>query len=485
MIADYKVEEGVVMKKNIMVIIVLLVTSIIIISGCGMDETAEEGRVFVVGEDSLPYTQSTIYNQLFDLNNRVEIDIDISKEQIAQIQADYDKYTKMGSKSPIYREASLNITITTEESSYTYHIPKVGVRMKGNTSRTSFYNDREGQYNLIHLRVKFMDGDFATLESLELKWNRNDDMTYVREIYAYDTYRDMGVLAPHVTLASTDFGDVHQGVFYVYEPVDKNFIEKYVDKDNQGGDLYKCAWTWSGASLTTECSVGIEDEDSVKFYNYDLKTNKTSSEHEQMENLLKVLNKSNVTKEELEEVVAMDNFLAFAAVSYFVGSPDDVRNNYNNHYIYFLKSTGQAVFIPYDCDRVFGVTYGWNPTGNGMTEVSPYSTRAEGAGSEQQNPLFCLTVDEGGYYIEEYTQKLNLVAESKWLTTENFNKYYDAASGNYAEDTKPEKVFYNAENHSFAFDLNASEGLGTSHGNASFAEYIEAILKTYRKYEAK
>lgn len=90
-----------------------------------------------------------------------------------------------------------------------------------------------------------------------------------------------------------------------------------------------------------------------------------------------------------------------------------------------------------------------------MRKVSPYSTRAEGAGSEQQNPLFCLTVDEGGYYIEEYTQKLNLVAESKWLTTENFNKYYDAASGNYAEDTKPEKVFYNAENHSFAFDLNA------------------------------
>ncbi len=470
-----------------------LVASFMLLSGCGIgegetsehpdSETDKEPQVIVVGKDSLPYTQSTIYNQLFDINNRVEIDIDIDEKQIAQIQEDYDKYAQMGSKSPIYREAALNITITTNESSYMYHIPNVGVRMKGNTSRTSFYNEREGQYNLIHLRVQFMDGDFATLESLELKWNRNDDMTYVREIYAYDIYRDMGVLAPHVTLASTDFGDVHQGVFYVYEPVDKNFIEKYVDKDNQEGDLYKCAWTRNGASLTMECSVGIENEDEVKFYNYDLKTNKKSSEHKQMNNLLKVLNKSNVTKEELENVVDIDNFLAFAAVSYFVGSPDDIRNNYNNHYIYFLKSSGKAIFIPYDCDRVLGVTYGWNPTGNGMTEVSPFSTRAEGAGSEQQNPLFRLTVDKGGYYITEYTQKLNLVAESKWLTTDQFNKYYNAASSNYAEDTKPDKTFYNAEHHHFTFDVNASKGLGSSKGNASFAEYVEAILRTYQKYE--
>ena len=56
----------------------------------------------------------------------------------------------------------------------------------------------------------------------------------------------------------------------------------------------------------------------------------------------------------------MDNFLKFEAVSYFLGNPDDLRNNYNNYYIYFNKSTGKMIFIPYDLDRCLGVTNGWD-----------------------------------------------------------------------------------------------------------------------------
>lgn len=442
----------------------------------------ENDEVFVVGVEQLPYTEEEIFEQLFSLKNRIEIDIDITDEELSNLQKDYEKYANQGSKSPIYREAAMNITICTSKDEYTYHIPNIGVRMKGNTSRNSFYSEETGQYNFIHLRVKFMDGDFATLENLELKWNRNDDNTYVRELYAYDMYREFGILAPHVNLASTDFGGVHQGVFNIYEPVDKNFIEKNVAEEDQDGDLYKCGWTWTGANLTTSCTIGIEDEETGEFYNYDLKNNKKTSNHELMKNLIAVLNKRNVTKEEIAEVVDIDNFLTFAAVSYFVGNPDDVRNNYNNYYIYFLKSSQKAVFIPYDCDRVFGVTKTWNPTGDGMTSVSPFSTMAEGARSEQKNPLYRLTVDEGGYYLNDYALKLKQVSVSKWLTTEHFYDYYDIASRNYVGKTTPDKVFENAQNYNFAFNLELSSGLGTDSGNASFEEYVEAILATYERY---
>ena len=445
----------------------------------------EDDSVFVVGVEKLPYSHEELYQQLFELKNLIQIHIDITDEQLEKLQEDYDKYANMGSKSPIYREAALNITITTEKDTYTYHIPNAGVRMKGNTSRTSFYNDWDGQYNLIHFRVKFQDDDFATLENLEMKWNRNDDSTYIREYYAYEMYRDLGILAPRTNLASTDVGELHQGVFTIYEPVDKNFIQRYVAEKDQGGDLYKCAWTNIGASLTKECSIGVEDEETGKFYNYDLKTNKKSSDHAQMKNLINVLNSRNVTREDIEEVVDVDSFLRFAAVSYFVGNPDDVRYNYNNHYIYFLKSSGKAIFIPYDCDRVLGVTQGWNPTGNGMTEVNPFTTMAEGARQEQQNPLFRYTVDEGGYYTAEYALQLKIVAASKWLQTENFANYYDIASRNYFLYTSPEKTFYNAENHNFRFDLEKSDGLNTDRGNASFEEYATAILETYQKYMEK
>ena len=40
-----------------------------------------------------------------------------------------------------------------------------------------------------------------------------------------------------------------------------------------------------------------------------------------------------VTKEQLAEVIDIDNFLLFEAVSYFAGNPDDVRNNYNTQFL--------------------------------------------------------------------------------------------------------------------------------------------------------
>ena len=443
----------------------------------------QDDNVFVVGLEELPCAHEQIYQQLFDLKNLIQIKIDITDEQLMQIQKDYDKYAGMGSKSPIYREASMNIRITTGTTDYTYHIPNIGIRMKGNTSRTSFYNENEGQYNLIHFRIKFMGEDFATLENLEMKWNRNDDATYIREIYAYEMYRDMGILAPRTTLASFDLADVHQGVFTVYEPVDKNFIERYLPEEDQGGDLYKCGWTMRGASLRKKCSVGIEDEDKCEFYNYDLKTNKKTSTHALMNNLINVLDGSKPTKTQIAQVVDMNSFLRFAAISYFAGNPDDARYNYNNHYIYFLKSSGKAIFIPYDCDRVFGVTKTWNPTGDGMTNVDPFTTQATGANNEdQKNPLFRYTTNKGGYYNEEFAQQLKLVAESKWLQPENFEKYYETASKLYARYTKPSKTFHNADHHYFGFDINKSEGLNTDHGNATFKEYITAKMASFHKY---
>ena len=77
-------------------------------------------------------------------------------------------------------------------------------------------------------------------------------------------------------------------------------------------------------------------------------------------------------------------------------------NDYNNYYIYFQESSGKAIFIPYDVDRVFGLTKDWNPLGDAMTGHSPFSTKAESMGIIQQNPLYIHTVDEGGFYVEEF-----------------------------------------------------------------------------------
>lgn len=449
------------------------------------------------------YDEEALYQALFDINSKISIEIDISDAELLKLQQDYDKYESKNSKSPIYRIAN-KVTFTINGKKY--EIEDVGVRLKGNTSRTDFYSSSSGMYNMTHLRLSFdetfddssyygsqarqwNDADrkerkkrtFATLNGLEIKWNRNYDQTYIREYYTSQMYRENGILCARNNLSQMNISGDNMGVYIIYEPVDSNFIERNLPEEDWGGDLYKVAWTNSPANYTRNVSYGIEDEDKSKFYNFDLKTNKKTSAHQQLKNLLQVINKSNLTQAEFEKVVDKDYWVKFAAISYFIGNPDDLRNNYNNHYIYFLKSSGKAIFIPYDNDRTLGVTCGYNPTGNGMTEVSPFSTQAEGNRSSQKNPLYTKTILNNGFYVNEYKSELRKIANSKWLTMDNFKPIYETAKSNYNNCTAPDKNYDNVEESRLSFSLDGKYTSGEDY-NIAIDDYFSRILKTYNKY---
>lgn len=448
--------------------------------------------------------QEAIYQALFDINSKVSIKIDISDAELLKIQKDYDKYHSMNSKSPIYRVAS-KVTFTINGKKY--EIEDVGIRMKGNTTREDFYNSSSGMYNLVHFRLSFdetfddttyygsqarkwNDADrkqrkkrtFATLNGLEIKWNVNYDQTYVREYYTSQMFRENGILCARNSISQINIAGRDMGVYMIYEPVDNNFIERNLPEKDWGGDLYKVGWTNSPANYTRNVSYGIENEDKGKFYNFDLKTNKKTSSHQSLQNLLKTINKSSVTKAEFEKVVDKDYWIKYSALSYFIGSPDDLRNNYNNHYVYFRKSDGKAIFIPYDNDRSFGICCGFNPTGNGMTTVSPFSTKAEGNRSDQQNPLVKKTIQSGGYYISEYKAELNKIASSKWVTFSNFKSVYEIAKSHYNSVTKPDKTYKNADNSRLTFSLDGKLTSGDTY-NLSVEDYFTRKLDTYKKYK--
>lgn len=473
------------------------------------DHQPDDG-IYDVGEELLPVSQTELYQQLFDLNNKIEIDLQMDDGQLQKMQSDYERYKEMGSKSPIYRRGSVIISITTSEGTTQYRISDVGVRMKGNTSRNSFYNSDEGIFKYIHLRLDFQetfdkeeyygtetqqwaseeqrqarkDRTFATLEKLELRWNKCYDSTYLRETYAYELYRSEGVLAPKANLSAFSWNEAAMGVYTIVEPVDEVFLSKHLPAEDLDGDLYKCGWTWVGATFTSMQSVGIENEDNSEFYCYDLKNNKKTSQHEALNALITGLNKASITKEDYAQLVDVDYFLSYAAVSYFLGNPDDLRNNYNNCYLYFLKSSGKAIIIPYDYDRCLGVTYEYNPSGHGMTKENPFSDRAEGMqnGPETQvNPLFVHSVDKGGFYVEEYAQVLERVAENAMMKPETFESWFQKAVGLYGEEVTPERTLYNAEGRDFSFDLSRT-GTPASNDNMSFKDYITAKLSTFRSY---
>ena len=82
-------------------------------------------------------------------------------------------------------------------------------------------------------------------------------------------------------------------------------------------------------------------------------------------------------------------------------------------------------------DRCFGVTKGYNPNGNGMSDVNPFSKNAAGANTRQSNPLYIYTVDEGGYFVSEFADVLKKVSASEWFTSSKFDSIYNIAYNNY------------------------------------------------------
>lgn len=446
-----------------------------------------------------------LYESLFSSDSKIKVTVDISDEELRKIQEDYDRYSSKGSKSPIYRKCNMTFEINGEK----YTIEEVGVRMKGNTSRTDFYNENSmSVYALIHFKFSFTqtfdneeyygedakvwaseeerqarkDRTFATLEGIEMKWNHDLDSTYTREIYAYEMYRDMGVLAPNCVLSQLVISGESYGVYKIYEPVDKVFIKRYFDKQDRDGDLYKCTWGSGPANYTNASNtVGIKDEDKKRFYTYDLKTNKKTSTHENIKNLISVINKSGVTKEELEAVVDIDNWLRFEAVSYFLGMPDDLRNNYNNHYVYFRSSDNKAVFIAYDCEICMGIN-SWNPTGEYMTKSDPYSSKAYGANGNQENKLIVKTITNSGFYKDEYTKMLDAVAQSKWMDYSNFaeryRKNYVHYAGRVGVDIElknmKEQWLTMSEDDTFEEDGNIGQI-----GNMTVKDFMSKILGNY------
>lgn len=469
---------------------------------CSDAFAAVKKGTYDIDQGNLPFTQEEIYSQLFDINNKIVIKVDIDKTELSKLQSDYNKYANMGSKSPIYRKCDLYVTICRSTDEYTYVIKETGIRLKGNTSRTDFFNTSSGIYNLVHFKLKFHETfddeayyttdahnwgtdaegkalrkarknrTFATLEKLDMKWNRNLDGTLIREYMASEMFRSYGVLTPHINLASLDAYNTHLGVYNIYESVDEIFLEKNLKESQLGGDLYKCGWTGGAPDLREGGSIGVEDEDACKFYNYDLKTNKKKSANESLIALIAALNKEGITKSEIASLVDMDSYLKFMAVSYFTGDPDDFRNNYNNYYIYFLKDSGKAIFIPYDLDRVFGISHGWDPNGDAMMGTDPFALKAYGAGDTQRNPLTKNTVCDGGFYVKEFADALKKTISSPYLTWSKFNATFTIAEKNYTSLVKPSKSFNNASISDFV--MNNATGTG---GNKTFAVYVVAIKK--------
>ena len=439
----------------------------------------------------------------FDINNEVKIEIDISKSELQKLNDDHD----IGNKES-YRICNLDISF----NDFTFHYENVGIRQKGNTSRGYILDGDE--INLRHYKLAFAElfddeyrGEiipvseeeaayreertFFGLEKIDIRWNRNQDATYLKEYYAFETYRRNGLLAPRSNpfnmVMNIDGDKQNMGIYLAVEDVNKDFIKRNILKDESKGDLYKLGWNHvSGATFSDTSSSLFGVEDQVKQgdkyiqvgYPYDLKTNKKTSTHEAIKNFINGVVNTNVNEFEtfLKENMLYDYFTTYLAVSYLLGDPDDLRGNANNAYIYFTSDSNDALIIPTDNDRVLGSTGGSNPTGNFGAKVLPNSAKT---GYGTNYPLFNKSVlDTGNKNVQDaYLAKIQQVINNNF-NFNDFKTYYDIMYAHYNDNlVLGDKVKHDDINMSL-IENNSFD----SNWNLSIEVYMNTKVDTYNKF---
>lgn len=420
-------------------------------------------------------SEKNLYYDLWKETTKICIKIDISPYELAKINEAFQSRDDV--KTDTYRKCNLEITV----NGIDYKFDDVGIRMHGNTSRREFCDENGNIYSFVHFRFNLtetFDGEkyaagawghdieqkwtntaardkrknrsFATLGKFFVKWNKNYDNTYVREIYANNAFRSSGILAPHITLSQIQLKQQgsfeNLGVMMLYETVDKQFVKRSFAAELSGGDLYKCAYQTGPANLTTADGRGV-DAPGQRF-NYSLKTNndRTAPEYTHHKYLIALIDMLKTPKNDadfrakLEAIVEMNYFSTFEAVNYLLGNPDCIRNNANNYYMYFLPQSGKMYLIPYDYDRCLGINVDWNGFGNSMTGQTPYSTKS--AAGETENPLYTKTILEGGaeYYQNMFKEKLQTALADSWFTYDNFKKVFESYKQNYESLVTPSQI---------------------------------------------
>ena len=395
-------------------------------------DTPDVPDIPVIVDDNPVIEDSEEYNTFWNPSTELSINIEMSQaaaEFIDTYQSDHNDST--------YFDYYVPCTVIIEMNSQTYTFEEVGIRQKGNMSRTSMlYEGNFSMYRLAHYKLSFKetfdDEEYTTIsqlqpfaktwedsaarkarkkrtlfdmEKIDIKWNRNDDLSKSKQSYALKQFRDHGVLAGHDTLAPTTIGITGKDPIYttyeVLECIDSVFIKRHFSEEFADGDLYKCTYTDRGPAnmsknLTIGNQIGVEDNKTGFHPSYDLKTNKKkNTTHTNLFNLFNVVNDKTSTaaefKTKLEKVFDVKSFLMYESIAFLLGNFDDMRNNANNYYMYFTSGENPIAFvIPYDFDRCLGA--GCEGRQEYMTNFSAESTKMQCNGSWQALNIYWRTI---------------------------------------------------------------------------------------------
>ena len=345
-------------------------------------------------------------------------------------------------------------TFVYESSAGTDTVSNVGIRLRGNTSRTSAKKSFKVSFNTFT-----PGGEWNSLEKLNLNGEHNDP-SILRARMVWEFMRAQGYVAPRVSHVKLYINDEYKGLYLNVEHVDENFLKKRFKHDH--GNLWKCTYP---ANLD---DLG-DNPEAYKFtpsWNpeqraYELKTNQTQDDYSAIRDLCHTLGTASSAdfQCELEAVFDVDGFLKLAAAEILVGHWDNYIGNQNNFYLYQRPTDGRLMMFSYDVDNSLGIAWGgdwvnqnvyaWNAWGarplyDRMMDVEQYRTRL-------------------GWYIRELLD--NGFDGSSWL--QHGNELVTMCTSAAIEDTY-RTLDYGFDNGAFLNSLTTAWGGHVTQGIASY-----------------
>lgn len=208
----------------------------------------------------------------------------------------------------------------------------VAVRLKGHRSMRPITGKAA-----FKLRFdKYTDSQrYRGLRRLTLN-NAVEDATFMRELLGYRLYRAMGVPAPGVGFARVTVNGELYGLYIVVETIDSEFLEtRFTDPT---GGLYEGEY---GCDLYTDDVHGFDQDSGDDESRADLTAFAKAAD-------------GDATKLFHADTAPLDKdaFLAYLAVSAFIGDFDGYRHAHN-YRIYHEPSQDKWRFIPWGIDRAF------------------------------------------------------------------------------------------------------------------------------------
>jgi hypothetical protein len=297
------------------------------------------------GTDAVEGTDTPPSSAVFQLDHVVQIDLRISDDGVASLQAEPRAY--------------VSADVTIDGAAF----PHVGVRSKGRLGSARPLPGKSG------FKIDLLEfGEDARLEGLE-KLNLNNmvqDCAKVKELAAYGVHALLGTPAPRVAYATLTLNGAPYGLYTLVEAYDDEFLKAHFDDPT--GNLYDGDYFWyaDGSYTLVDFVPGSQD-----LFELDEGADVGLAD---VHAVTEARQQGGDFVDTVGGLIDLEQHARFWAATAWTGQYDSYPYYANNYRVYFDPSDGgRGVFMPWDPDWAF---YADTPLS------SPYGTLTAGCAAD-------------------------------------------------------------------------------------------------------